>query len=78
MECVLDESGTDEAECNKKVVRERRIGGPIRSLVKTWGLQFQYAGVLHKSLLIPIFMYGSETMIWKKENCRIRAVQGNG
>ena len=32
--------------------------------------------VLHESLLVPVFSYGSETMIWKeKERSRIRAVQ---
>ena len=32
--CVLDESGTDEVECHRKVESERRIAGAIRSLVK--------------------------------------------
>ena len=31
--CVLDESGTDGAECNRKVVNGRRVAGSIRSLV---------------------------------------------
>ena len=32
--------------------------------------------VLHETLLVPIFMYGSETMLWKeKERFRVRAVQ---
>ena len=29
--CVLDESGTDEAECSKKVASGRRAAGAIRS-----------------------------------------------
>ena len=28
--------------------------------------------VLHETLLVPVFMYGSETMLWRS---RIRAVQ---
>ena len=32
--------------------------------------------VLHETLLVPVLMYGSETMIWKEEErSRIRAVQ---
>ena len=28
-------------------------------------------------LLVPVLMYSSETMLWKKERSRIRAVQMN-
>ena len=31
MECVLDESGTDEAECSRKVASGRMVAGAIRS-----------------------------------------------
>ena len=31
--------------------------------------------VLHKTLLVPVLMYGSETMLWKEEISRIRVVQ---
>ena len=31
--------------------------------------------VLHEKLLIPVFMYGSETVLWKEKRFRIRAVQ---
>ena len=31
--------------------------------------------VLHEILLVPVLMYGSETMLWKKERSRIRDVQ---
>ena len=35
-----------------------------------------FSVVLHESLLVPVLMYGNETMIWrKKERSRIRAVQ---
>ena len=73
--CVLDESSTDEAECNRKGASERRVPGAIRSLVNANSLQPECAKVLHESLLVPVIMYGSETIIWKeKERSRIRAV----
>ena len=31
--CVLDESGTDGAECRRKVASGRRVAGAIRSCV---------------------------------------------
>ena len=63
--CVLDKSGTDGEECS--VGRRRRVAGPIRSLVNARDLQLQYARVLHETLLVPVFMYGSETMLWKEK-----------
>ena len=45
-------------------------------LVNARSLQLECARVLHESLLVPVFTYGSETMIWKeKKRSRIRAVQ---
>ena len=38
---VLDESGTDEGECSRKVASERRVAGAIKSLVNARTLQFQ-------------------------------------
>ena len=61
--CVLDESGTYEAQCSSKVASGRRVAGAIRSLVNTRSLQLECARVLHESLLVPVLMYGSETMI---------------
>ena len=64
----MDESGTDGAECSKKVASGRRVAGTIRSLVN--------ARVLHETLLVPVLMYGSETMLWReKERSRVRAMQ---
>ena len=37
--CVLDKSGTDEAECSRKVESGRRIAGAIKSLVNARNLQ---------------------------------------
>ena len=49
--CVLDEFGTDEAKCRRKVVSGRRVTGAIRSLVNTNGLQFECSRVLHGSFV---------------------------
>ena len=38
--CVLDESGTDEAECSRKVTSGSWVAGPIRSLINARSLQF--------------------------------------
>ena len=76
--CVLDESLTDEAECNRKVVGGRRVSGAIRYLVNARSLHFECAKVLHESLLVLVLTYGNETMIWReKESSRIRVVQMN-
>ena len=72
----MDESGTDEAEFRRKVVSWRRVAGAIRSLVNARNLQLECTRVLHESLLVPVLMYGRETMICsEKERSRIRAVQ---
>ena len=38
---VLDESGTDVAECRRKVASERKVEGAIRTLVNGRGLQLE-------------------------------------
>ena len=54
----------------------RRGTGAIRSLVNARDLQLEYARVFHETLLVPVLMYDSETVLWKeKERSRIRAVQ---
>ena len=58
--CVLDESGTDGAECSRKVA------GIIRSLVNGRGLQLECAGILHEILFVPVLMYGSETNVMEE------------
>ena len=74
--CVLDESGTDEAEYSRKVASGRKVTDAIRSLVNARGLELEWAWALHESLLVPVLTNSSETMIWKeKEKSRIRAVQ---
>ena len=73
--CVLDDSGTDEAVCHRKVVSGWRVAGLIRSLVNVRSLQLECARVLHDLLLVAVLIYSSDIMIWKKERSRIMAVQ---
>ena len=54
----------------------RRVAGAIRSLDNVRGMKLECTLVLHETLLVPVRMYGSESMLWKeKERSRIRAVQ---
>ena len=57
---VLDESGTDGAQCSRKVASGRRVAGAITSLVNARDLQLEYARVLHVSLLVSVLMYGGD------------------
>ena len=57
------------------MANRRRVAGTIRSLVNARGLQLQCSGVLHQTLLVPVLLYGSETMLWKEmERSIVRAV----
>ena len=72
----MDESGTCEAYCRRKMESGRWVAGAIGSLVNARDLQFECARVFHEAMLVPFLMYGSETMLWKeKERSRARAVQ---
>ena len=53
-------------ECSRKLESERRVAGVIRSLVNARYLQLECARVLHETLLVPVLMYGSETMFRKE------------
>ena len=76
MGCVWGESGTDKAECSRKVASGRRVTGAVRSLVSARDSQLECAKVLHEKLLVPVLMYGSKTMLWKeKERSRVIAVK---
>ena len=73
--CVLDELDTDGAVCSRKVTSGRRVAGAIRSLVNARNLQLECARILHEILLVPVLMYGVETVLRKeKERFSIRAV----
>ena len=68
--CVLDEPGTNVAKYH------REVASAIRSLVNVMGLQLECVSQLHEGLLVPILLYGSETMIWReKDMSTIRVVQ---
>ena len=57
----------------------RRVSDASRSLANARDLQLQCANIFHETLLVPVLMYGSETMIWKEEErSRIRAVCTDG
>ena len=72
----MNQTCTDEAEYNRRMVSRRRVTGTIRSLVNVKGLQLEHGRVLHELLLISVLLYSSEKMIWKeKERSRIWAVQ---
>ena len=66
MGCILDESGTYAAECSREGASGRRVAGAFRSRVNARDLQHECARVLHETLLGPVLMYVSETMIWKE------------
>ena len=43
--CVLNESGTEGAECSRKVARGKRVAGATRSLVNARDLQLECASL---------------------------------
>ena len=74
--CDFDESGTDGAECSRKMASERKVAGTITSLDNARDLQLECVRVLDKTLLVPVLTYGSETMLWKEnERSGIRSLQ---
>ena len=53
-----------------------RVAGAIRSLVNARVLKLESTRALHETLLLPVLMYDSETIIWKeKEKSRNSAGQ---
>ena len=56
--CILDESFTNEAECNWKVKSGRSVAVAIRSLVNYRDLQLECARFLLETLLVPVLMFG--------------------
>ena len=51
---VLDESGTDESECSRKVKSGRMVAYAIRSLVNARSLQLECGRFLQESLLVAV------------------------
>src|SRR5678815_3865859 len=73
---MLDEKGTDDAECSKKIVNGRKVASAIKSLVNVKGLSLECARVLHEGMLLPVLLYSSETMVWnKKYRSKVQCVQ---
>ena len=65
LECVLDEAGTDRAQCSRKVASGRRVAGAIRSLVNMRDLQIECARVLHETFLV--LRFGRNNVMEKRE-----------
>ena len=63
--CVLDELGTDDVECRRKVVSKGKAADAIRFQVSARGMQFGCARVPCDSLLVPAGLCGSAAKIWK-------------
>ena len=63
---VLDELGTDDTECRRKVASGRKIADATSSLGNARGFQFECARVLHEALLVPFLTYCREIMVWKR------------
>ena len=45
------------------MVSGKRVAGAIRSVFNAMSFQLECARVLHETLLMPVLMYGSETII---------------
>ena len=56
-----------KVNAGKSKVSGRRVAGTIRSLVNARDLQLASARVLHETLLVPVLMYGSKTMLWREK-----------
>ena len=46
-----------------KIASGRKVAGAIRSMVNARDQQFECAMVLHEALVVPVLLYGSDTMI---------------
>ena len=63
---VSNESGTDDVECLRKVQSGRKVESAIRTQVNDRSLQLECAWMLHEAFLMPVLLYSSETMVWRK------------
>ena len=70
----MDKAGTDGAECSRKVASGSKVASAIKSMVNDRSLQLDCSRVLHESLLVIVFTYSSERMIWREERPKIRAL----
>ena len=58
----MDETGTDGRDCSRKVASGRRVAGAIKALINSRDYQLD-CRILHETLLVPVLMFGSETML---------------
>ena len=66
-----------QVQMRESAVGRWQMEGGVQVLLGLWlMLGVCTLRVLHESLLMPVLMYGSKTMIWK-ERSRIRTVQMN-
>ena len=73
---MLDEKGTDDAECSRIVMSGKKVAGAIRALVNERGLSLDCVRILHESMLLPVLLYGSECMVWDRTyRSKVQAVQ---
>ena len=47
-------------QCHRKVVNGRRVADAIKFLVNAKSLQLECIRVLHKTLVMPVIMYGRD------------------
>ena len=62
----MDESGTDDVECPRKVGSEGKVAGAIRFLANARGLQLECARLSHMPLPVTVLFYGSENDMERK------------
>ena len=62
----------------QNTVRSWRAGGELQVPSSPWlmlGICSLNVLVLHETLLLPVLMYDSETVLWREERSRVKAVQ---
>ena len=76
---IWDVFWTNQVQIEQNVVGQWQVGGGLQVPSGPWlmlGICSLSVLVLHETLLAPVLIYGSETMLWKQEErSRIRAVQ---
>ena len=55
--CVLDESGTEGAECRRKIVSGKKV---VVVRVNFKSMSLECARVPHEVMLVPVLLYGKE------------------
>ena len=75
---IWDVFWTNQVQMEQCVVVQWQVGGGLQ-VPSGSQLMLQICSfselVLHETLLVPVLICGSQTMLWKEERSRIRAVQ---